>query len=61
MKFLSAYNFSLSNRCGRNNLNVYFLSRFPIPPTEEGISGSSVPSDLGNLGVYLIRVCGLTT
>ena len=61
MEFLSAYNFGLSYRRGRDNANADFLSRLPLPPIEEDISGSSALSDPDDLGVYLIRACGLTT
>ena len=59
MKFLSAYNFSLPYRRGKDNANVDFLSRLPRPPTDEDISGSCALTDLDDIGVYLIRACGL--
>ena len=61
MKFLSAYNYHLSYRRGRDNANADFLSRLPIPPTAEDISGSSALTDPDDFGVYLIRACGYTT
>ena len=61
MEFLSVYNYRLSYRRGRDNANVDFLSRLPIPPTAEDISGSSALTDPDDLGVYLIRACGYTT
>ena len=61
MEFLSAYNYRLSNRRGRDNANADFVSRLPIPPTAEDISGSSALTDPEDLGVYLIRACGYTT
>ena len=61
MEFLSAYNYRLSHRRGRDNVNADFLSRHPIPPTVEDISGSSALTDPDDLGVYLIRACGYTT
>ena len=61
MEFLSAYNYRLSYRRGRENANADFLSRLPIPPTTEDISGSSALTDPDDLGVYLIRACGYTT
>ena len=61
MEFLSAYNYHLSYRRGRDNANADFLSRFPIPPTPEDISGSSALTDPDDLGVYLIRACGYTS
>ena len=61
MEFLSAYNYRLSYRRGRDNANADFLSRLPIPPTVEDISRSSALTDPDDLGLYLIRVCGYTT
>ena len=61
MEFLSAYNYRLSYRRGRDNANANFLSRLPIPPIAEDISGSSALTDPEDLGVYLIRACGYTT
>ena len=61
MEFLSAYNFRLSYRRGQETANADFLSRLPLPPIEEYISGASALTDPDDLGVYLIRVCGLTT
>ena len=61
IKILSAYNYRLSYRRGRDNANADFLSRLPIPPTVEDISGSSALTDPDDLGVYLIRACGYTT
>ena len=59
MEFFSAYNFSLSYRRGKDNANADFLSRLPLPPTNEDISGSCTLTDPDDLGVYLIRACGL--
>ena len=61
MEFLSAYNFRLSYRRGQDNANADFLSRLPLPPTAEDISGASALTDPDDLGVYLSRACGLTT
>ena len=61
MEFLSAYNYRLSYRRGRENTNADFLSRLPIPPTTEDISDSSALIDPDDLGVYLICACGYTT
>ena len=61
MEFLSAYNYRLSYRRGRDNANANFLSRHPIPPPAEDISGSSALTDPDGLGEYLIRACGYTT
>ena len=61
MGFLSAYNYHVSYRRGRENANADFLSRLPIPPTTEDIPGSSALTDPDDLGVYLIRACGYTT
>ena len=61
MKFLSVYNFRLSYRRGQENANADFLSRLPLPPIEEDISGASALTDPDDLGVYLIRACGFTT
>ena len=61
MEFLSAYNYRLSYRRGRDNANADFLSRLPILPTAEDISGSSALTDPDDLGIYLIRACGYTT
>ena len=61
IEFLSAYNFRLSYRRGQENANADFLSRLPLPPIEEDISGASALTDPDDLGVYLIRACGFTT
>ena len=61
MEFLSAYNFRLSYRRGQENANADFLSRLPLPPIAEDISGASALTDPDNLGVYLIRACGFST
>lgn len=55
----SAYNFSLSCCRGKDNANADFLSRLPLPSTEEGISGSRTLSGPDDLGVYPIHACGL--
>ena len=47
MEFLSAY--------------ADFLSRLPLPPIADNVSGASALTDPDDLGVYLIRACGLTT
>ena len=56
MEFLSAYNYRLPYRRGRDSANADFLSRLPIPPTTEDISSSSALTDPDDLGVYLIRM-----
>ena len=61
MEILSAYNFRLSYRRGQDNAKADFLSRLPLPPIAEDISGASALTDLDDLGVYLIRACGFTT
>ena len=61
MGLLSAYNFRLSYRRGQENVNADFLSRLPLPPIEEDMSGASALTDPDDLGVYLIRACGFTT
>ena len=61
MEFLSAYNFRLSYRRGQKNANADFLSRLPLPPIADDVSGASALTDPDDLGVYLIRACGLTT
>ena len=61
MEFLSAYNFRLSYRRGQENANADFLSRLPFPPIADDVSGASALTDPDDLGVYLIRACGLTT
>ena len=55
MEFLSDYNYRLSYRRGREKANADFLSRLPLPPTVEDISGSSALSDPDGLGAYVIR------
>ena len=47
MEFLSAY--------------ADFLSRLPLPPIADNVSGASALTDPDDLGVYLIRACRLTT
>ena len=61
MEFLSVYNFRLSYRRGQENANADFLSRLPLPPIADDISGASALTDPDDLGVYRIRACGLTT
>ena len=61
MEFLSAYNFRLSYRRGRDHANADFLSRLPLPPIAEDISGASALTDPDDLTVYLTRACGFTT
>ena len=61
MEFLSAYYFRLLYQRGQDNANADFLSRLPLPPIAEDISGASALTDPDDLGVYLIRACGLTT
>ena len=61
MEFLSAYNFRLSYRRGQENANADFLSRLPLPPIDEDVSGASALTDPDDLGVYLICAFGLTT
>ena len=61
MEFLSVYNFRLSYRRGQEDANADFLSRLPLPPIADDVSGASVLTDPDDLGVYLIRACGLTT
>ena len=46
MEFLSAY--------------ADFLSRLPLPPIADNVSGASALTDPDDLGVYLIRACRLT-
>ena len=57
MEFLSDYSYRLSYRRRREKVNTYFLSRLPLPPTVEDISGSSSLSDPDDLGAYVIRAC----
>ena len=61
MELLSAYNFRLSYRRGQANANADFLSRLPLSPITDDVSGASTLTDPDDLGVYLIRACGLTT
>ena len=61
VELLSAYNFHLSYRRGQENANADFLSRLPLPPIEEDISGASALTDPDDLDVYLIRACGFIT
>ena len=62
MEFLSAYNYRLSYKRGRDNTNTDFPFRLLIPPTAEDITGSSALTDPDDLGVYLILcACGYTT
>ena len=61
MEFFSAHNFRLSYRRGQENANADFLSRLPLTPIADDVSGASALMDPADLGVYLIRACGLTT
>ena len=60
MEFFSAYNFRLSYRQGQENANADSLSRLPLPPIAEDISGASALTAPDGFGVYLIRACGFT-
>ena len=51
MEFLSAYNFSLFYRRGKDNANADILSRLPLPPKDEDISGYCALTDTDDLGV----------
>ena len=57
MEFLLDYNDRLSYRRGREKATANFLSRLPLPPTVEDISGSSTLSDPDDLGADVIRAC----
>ena len=61
MDFFFHFNFRFSYRRGQENAHADFLSRLPLPPIEEDISGASTLTDPDDLGVYLIRACGFTT
>ena len=61
MELLSAYSFRLSYRRGQENADADFLSRLPLPPIDEDISGASALTNPDDIGVYLIRACGFTT
>ena len=61
MEFLSVYSFRLFYRRGQENANADFLSRLPLPPIDEDVSGPSALTVPHDLGVYIIRACGLTT
>ena len=55
MEFLSACNFHLSYRRGQENANADFLSRLPLPPIADDVSGAS--RILGMYGIpALLRV-----
>lgn len=58
IEFLYPYNFSMSYRHGKINVNADFLSRLPFPLTEEDIPGSCALSDPDEHAVYLVRTCG---
>ena len=60
-KFLSAYNFRLTDRRGQENANADFFSRLPLSSIAEDLSSASALTDPDDLGVYLIRACGFTT
>ena len=61
MGFLSAYNCRHSYRRGRDNANADFLSRLPILPIVDDISGSSTLTDPDDLAVYFICAYGYIT
>ena len=61
MEFLSAYNFRLSFRRGQENANADFLSRLPLSPIADDVSGAFALTDPDGLGVYIICACRLTT
>ena len=53
--------FRISYRRGQENANAEFLSRLPLPPIDEDVSGASALTDPDDLGVYIICACGLAT
>ena len=59
LEFLTAYHYTLEYCKGSANGNADFLSRLPLPTSEDGRSGHSrlTPSD--EECVYLIRVGGI--
>ena len=61
MEFFSTYNFRPSYRRELENANADFLSRLPLPPIADDVSGASALTDPDDLGVYLVHACGLTT
>ena len=61
LEFLPAFNYPLEYRKGTANGNAGFLSRLPEPATEHDRSGSTSLNPVEDVGIYLIRACGLNT
>lgn len=63
LEFLTAYQYTLKHLPSSSNSNADLLSRLPIPPTPQDITGDSritmitMPDDVG---VYMIRATGNT-
>ena len=59
--FLSAHVYTLTYRKGRDNVNADFLSRLPLSPLQDDLSGCYKRIEPNVLGVYFIRACGHTS
>ena len=60
-EFLTAFDYTLDYRKGIANGNADFLSRLSQPASEHERSGSSSLTPVDDVGIFLIRACGLRT
>ncbi|CAB1118696.1 unnamed protein product [Ectocarpus sp. CCAP 1310/34] len=58
LESLTAYQYTLKHRPGSSNSNADMLSRLPIPPSTQDITGYSRITMPDDVGVYMIRATG---
>ena len=61
LEFLTAFDYTLEHRKGSASGNADFLSRLPEPATEHDHNGSTSLNPVEDGGIYLIKVCWLST
>ena len=61
MARLTEFDYTIEYRKGSANGNADFLSRSPEPVTEHDRSWSTSLNPVEDVGIYLIRACGLNT
>ncbi|CAB1099790.1 unnamed protein product [Ectocarpus sp. CCAP 1310/34] len=60
LEFLTTYQYTLKHRPGSSNSNVDMLSRLPMPPTPQDITGDSRITMPDDVDVYMIGATGNT-